>query len=326
MKHYINALREMEEQRIERNFQIATRQANEIRDRKKIYQAWRLRKKLNAQYDHTVRMQKHAAALAASYKRGDQVRTAINLKTAQRRAKYIEILMAERRTTWIEDPDNLDLAIFNKVEHPTGWWPHDDTKQLSFSKFDTDDHDIEQYFTTTFPPFTSIRPKYDGVGEYYDVIQNGKPGWDLENEQMREEIGKHIDLDASKHQPLPVLPQLMDMPIEEPDAGKIQKVPQMQARAALRARTFLLHEQMPNQLHGALRDLQSASFVEKQPYQQLFDSEDIDMSLSGPESGDDNFRSAQRGAQQHREAFPVSRPRGMKPLDPNQPSHHRITL
>jgi hypothetical protein len=307
MKRWINALREMEDLRIERNFQIASRQAKEIQDRSRIYQAWRLRKKRMVQYNHTVRMQKHAAALAVSYARGQENEKQRLFKHAQTQKQYIELMMNERRTSWIEDHENISPTIFNTIEHPTGWWPNDDTRQLTYSKFDTDDHDIQKYFTTSFPPYTNIRPKKDGVHEYFDVIQNSEAGWKRENKALTEKIHRYVDLEAGKSKTKRIKSPQLELPSE--NEGEPELVSRQYARSGIRTRTFLLHTEMPNELHGVLRNIGSHSRVESPKYQQVHKGFDID--------GDDAPLAYTVPAEEH----------VLKELrDANVPHSHRITL
>lgn len=308
-KYWINALREMEEKRIERNYQIASRQAQEVKDRSAIYQAWRLRRKNNRMYDHTVRTQKHAAALAASYARGQETERQRRLATAKINKQYIELMCNERRTTWIEDPDNVDPSIFTVVEHPTGWWPNDDTRQLTYNKFDTDDYDIEKYFTTTFPPYTNIRPRREGTSEFYDVIQNGEVGWRRENKALGDKIYKYTDPNRRKKSTKTYPTPQLELPSEED--GSPELVNAQEARSGIRTRTYLLHDKMPGQMHTTLRNLNTASAVENPSYKQKYSAESPFNPDDVSEFYDDDYDDYGHGDQR---------------MDNNGPTNHRRAM
>eukprot|EP00461_Guttulinopsis_vulgaris_P002137 UN02138 len=185
-KALVNAFREMEERRIERNYQIARRRADEIIDRARIYRDYKHRRFIQRQYDHTVRLQKHAAALAASYKRGQESQERLAVETANRQAKYIELMMQERRTTWIES-ETVDPKVFSEITPtPTGWWPIDDDQSLFMDKFNTDDQDKDNYFVTHYPPFTNIKPGRNDYTELMETVTN-RGGWSKERQRLKNE-------------------------------------------------------------------------------------------------------------------------------------------
>ena len=183
LKSLVNTYRHMEEVRIARQHEIAVQKANEIKARKKLYQDWRHLKKMNTMYDHTLRLQKRASEIIAAHHRGDKARDEFNAKVTRNRADFLEMLIEEKKRHWV-DPKNVDPSIFSEISPlPTGWWPRDEQISMFKHQFQTDDEDLDDYFTTKYPPYSRIGPVDEAWDDYY-ADSRSKPGFDSEEEKF----------------------------------------------------------------------------------------------------------------------------------------------
>jgi hypothetical protein len=107
------------------------------------------------------------------YKRGERTEENLAQERAKKQAAQIELLLQEKRTSWITDSKNIDPTIFEEVsDSPTGWWPEERTKERYFrDDFLTDDEDRENYFTTQSVSYSRRRPEFGIFGPLYGDLK-----------------------------------------------------------------------------------------------------------------------------------------------------------
>jgi hypothetical protein len=173
MKTLAHWFRKMEIVRIKRENELAVAQANLVLHRKKEYQAYKARRKAINQFNWTRAQQKRASELRTMYKRGERTEENLAQERAKKQAAQIELLLQEKRTSWITDSKNIDPTIFEEVsDSPTGWWPEERTKERYFrDDFLTDDEDRENYFTTQSVSYSRRRPEFGIFGPLYGDLK-----------------------------------------------------------------------------------------------------------------------------------------------------------